>query len=456
MADLVTSIKARAEIHLNDEDNTVIELKVSNDMTSDGSYIRSVNIEEELDAINQNPVGVTSSNSIVFNIRSIDKKLIPENSSSEYFGYMNDTAIIKFFLEDDEGEFEFGTWYISKWYSTVTSGDPFKVTIEAYDILSVIFNNSVPNVNISDSTSIKDYLIDVLNKLNESNDERHQIYFDEEDIVFDEFPLMQFSNLNTSNMSDLLNTISQATLTNIFIDIRDNKLKTDYCGDDTKGESVGNISDVINVTNASVDSGGLVGFSGVKVNYSQGVVNEPTTLVKLSGQTLVSGDNYFSNIELGNSSIYRNNIINITTTDNVLAYNKSAVYNKNYLDLVVSSSGDTTCEIVVKGQTINESKLFIEKYRNNNGNNVLEINNRVLPPEYIEKYADEMLRLIGIKEGSITAVGWINPRIGLSKTVNVNLDKSISTSGYYKTTKMYWAITAGIKCSASLIKTITE
>lgn len=456
MADLVTSIKARAEIHLNDEENTIIELKVSSDMTGDGSYIRSVNVEEELDAINQNPVGVTSSNSIVFNIRSIDKKLIPENSSSEYFGYMNDTAIIKFFLEDSEGEFEFGTWYISKWYSTVTSGDPFKVTIEAYDILSVIFNNSVPNVNISDSTSIKDYLIDILNKLNESNDERHQIDFDEEDIVFDEFPLMQFSNLNTSNMSDLLNTISQATLTNIFIDIRDNKLKTDYCGDDTKGESVGNISDVINVTNASVDSGGLVGFSGIKVYYSQGVVNEPTTLVTLSGQTLVSGDNYFSNIELGNSSIYRNNIINITTTDNVLAYNKSAVYNKNYLDLIVSSSGATTCEIVVKGQTINESKLFIEKYRNNNGNNVLEINNRVLPPEYIEQYADEMLRLIGIREGSIAAVGWINPRIGLSKTVNVNLAKSISTSGYYKTTKMYWTITVGIKCSASLIKTITE
>ena len=456
MADLVTSIKARAEIHLNDEDNTVIELKVSSDMTSDDSYIRSVNVEEELDAINQNPVGVTSSNSIVFNIRSIDKKLIPENSNSEYFGYMNDTAIIKFFLEDSEGEFEFGTWYISKWYSTITSEDPFKITIEAYDILSVIFNNSVPNVNISDSTSIKDYLIDILNKLNENNDERHQIDFDEEDIIFDEFPLMQFSNLNTSNMSDLLNTISQATLTNIFIDIRDNKLKTDYCGDDTKGESVGNISDVINVTKASVDSGGLVGFSGVKVYYSQGVVNEPTTLVTLSGQTLVSGDNYFSNIELGNSSIYRNNIINITTADNVLAYNKSAVYNKNYLDLIVSSSGDTTCEIVVKGQTINESKLFIEKYRNNNGNNVLEINNRVLPPEYIEQYADEMIRLIGIKEGSIAAVGWINPRIGLSKTVNVNLGKSISTSGYYKTTKMNWAITVGIKCSASLIKTITE
>lgn len=454
MADRVMSVKARAVIKFNDVAQSQLELKVSSDMTL-SNYIRSISVNEELNAINQNPVGVVSSNNVKFDIRSLSKDLIPENVNSPYYGYMNNSAIIYLYLEDEIGEFLFGVWYVDKWYSTVTSEDPYKVTIEAYDILSYIFNSSVPNVNISDSTSIKEYLIDILNELNSLNDMKHQILFDEADIVFNEFSTMQFSNLNTSNMSNLLNTIGQSTITNIYIDIRDNKLKTDYCGDDTAKDSVGNIGDTVNVTKASVDSSGLVVYSGVKVFYSLGIVNDVTQLTELKDQTLVIGDNQFYNIALGDSSIYRISYVKINTTGNVLAYNKTTKYNKNTLDLVVNSSAATKCNILVFGQTINESKLYKEKFRNNTGGSVLELTNRLLPASDIDKFVNEMIRLMNIKDGSVSFIGWINPRIGISKTVNTNLSNSINVNGYYKTSKLTWSITSSIKCNGQLLKTIT-
>lgn len=454
MAKLVTYVRARVEVYLDDSENTMFELRLSDTMSEDSSYVRGIEIDEELNSINQNPVGVVSSNTMTLNIRSIDGLLMPQNKLSPYFGYMNDTAIIKLYLEDDEGEFEFGTWYVSDWYSTVTHSDPFKVTIIACDIFGLISTNSIPNVDITDSTSIKQYLIDVVDGLNSANIEKYKINYDADDIDFGNFNLMQFSNLSTSNISDMFNTLSQSTITNIYMDMRSNKLKTDYCADDNAGESVGDVSDLVNITSASVDSGGLVGYSGIKVYYVQGIVNSSTELVRLSSQSIIQGDNNFNNIDLGSSSVYRLNNIDVSTVDNVFAYIKSTNYNKNSLDLVLNSSDSTTCDIVINGQTVNDNKLYLEKYRNTNGRNLLEITNRILTPDKIEYFANEMLKLMSIEENSISVVGWIDPRFKLSDTIYVDLESSLNISGYYKIVKLKWSLSSSLKCQASLIKTI--
>ena len=238
------------------------------------------------------------------------------------------------------------------------------------------------------------------------------------------------------------------------MDMRSNKLKTDYCADDNAGESVGDVSDLVNITSASVDSGGLVGYSGIKVYYVQGIVNNSTELVKLSSQSIIQGDNNFNNIDLGSSSVYRLNNIDVSTVDNVFAYIKSTNYNKNTLDLVLNSSDSTTCDIVINGQTVNDNKLYLEKYRNTNGRNLLEITNRILTPDKIEYFANEMLKLMSIEENSISVVGWIDPRFKLSDTIYVELESSLNISGYYKIVKLKWSLSSSLKCQASLIKTI--
>ena len=69
-------------------------------------------------------------------------------------------------------------------------------------------------------------MIDIFNKYNESiSNINRRINFNEADLDFSTFPVLQY-NMNVMSMGDLLNSVSQATLTH-YVD-RNNNVVTDY------------------------------------------------------------------------------------------------------------------------------------------------------------------------------------------------------------------------------------
>ena len=457
MKQRVESVDCRLDILLANGDIINLELDKFAELKNLSNYITNINIKEELSASTDNPVGVVSSNTLNLELKSVDKNLMSENKNSPYYGYMNDTAIIKVILEDELGDITFGTWYVDRWYSSISNRNPYKVTIEAYDLFSSVGKSELPKVKLGGELLVKDLLIDIFNKYNESiSNINRRINFNEADLDFSTFPVLQYNNMNVASMGDLLNSVSQATLTHIMWD-RNNNVVTDYVGDDTVLDSVCDLDDHVNITDAQDITGALVNYTGVKVNYAVGTINKPASLVRLDGQTLTEGENRFDNIRFS-GSVRKINYVDIITTDNDAVIDiKNIDYTKDSLDLILESNKETACSINIYGQTVNNSILFVEKYINDKDKSVLEMNNSIIRKSDVDNFADKMLELITLKSKSIKLVGWFNPRIKLGDIVHVDIETSTGISpNYYKVMGLEWNITSTLKCTMRLMHVVEQ
>ena len=455
MTDLIERVKCSVIITLNNGTEIDISLSTVGENTNLTNYITDINIDESTNTQNNNPVGVVSSNTLKLVLNSMDRSLFPENVNSKYYGLMDNTATVKVTLEDVDGTVEFNTFYVSNWKSNVTSKIPNKVIIECTDLFSIINKNSVPSGVITQNLSTKEAFIYMINKLNAQLEAKYQVKYDENDILFNTFDRIEYDNLDTGSMGDWFNTISQCTLHNIYIG-RDDKIKTDYCLDDTAKESVCNLSDKVNITNASVDNGGLVNYTGVKTSYITNTINNIDKLTTLSNQVVKPGTNLFDNISLG-SKVFRISAVRLISDESSALKLTKLEYDKRICSIEVKNSTevDINCTIEIYGQSLKENTLSIIKNKNSS-NEILSVTNKLILPEYVELYTDNLLSLIGMKNSSISVTGFFNPRIKLGDIVYVDVEKSINTSGYYKVIGLQWKISNTIKCTAKLIKTIVE
>lgn len=456
MTDLIERVKCKIVITLNDENNTEIDISLNNVENKNNitNYVTSIDIDESTNAQNNNPVGVVSANTLKIVLNSNDRSLFPENNQSPYYGFMNNTATIRVTLTDVDGEVNFNTYYISKWNSNINSNNPNQVIIEATDLLAIINKNSVPSGTITNrDMTTKESFIFMLNNLNNNLDLKYKLQYDESDINFSDFDKIEYDNIEAGNMSDWLNTVSQCTLTNIYI-ARDNKLKTDNCLDDKATESVGNLSDKVNITNASVDTGGLVNYTGVKINYITNTINPMAELTTVSNQLVKPGVNVFDDIDLSNKVFTINAVRLISNTSQALKLTK-LVYDKRKCNIEIenTTTENITCSIVIYGQSFKENKLSVLKTKGST-NEILEVTNKLLLPNYADKYANNLLKLVGLRNSSLSLTGFFNPRLKLGDTIYVDVDKSIKTSGYYKIIGLHWKISNTIKCTAKVIKVI--
>ena len=411
------------------------------------NYLSAIKLTEQISAENNIPVGVNSSNVLDLEIISENHALIPENESSIYYGYMDDTAIVELFVTivDEDKEVYFGKYFVDTWKSVITSDEPNKVKISATCIMGVITKQVVPDVLISNGLFIKDYVIAVIEELNNTLPANKHINYREDDIDFSIFPTMQFSNLDTEDMSNCLNGLSQCTLTNIYAD-RDGYIKTDFTCDDTSEEAKYRL-DVM--TAAQAGSGVLVNYDGVKVKYSLGNILDVEQLASLYQQNVVAGDNTFKEINLG-EAVYKINKIEVTAEDNSIDVDiKSAKYNKNKMTLVIEAEAATKVNISIYGQRLDTTELIYEIQ----GKNELEINNKVLESQYINKYADYMVQLIGFKNNSMQVSGYFRPDIKLADIIFINCIGAMSVSGFYKVIGLEWEFGVYGKCTIDLIKT---
>lgn len=455
MTDLIERVKCSVLITLSNDTEIDISLSTVGEKANLKNYITEIDINESTNTQNNNPVGVVSSNTLKLTLNSHDRSLFPENNKSPYYGLMNNTATVKVTLEDIDGTVGFNTFYVSNWKSNITAQTPNKVIIECTDLLSIINKNSVPSGVITKNLSTKQAFIYMLDSLNKSMTSKYKIQYDEKDIVFTTFNRIEYDNLDTSSMGDWLNTVSQCTLTNIYI-ARDDKIKTDYCLDDKTTESVCTLSDKVNIIDASVDTGGLVNYTGVKTNYIVNTINNMTKLTTLSNQLVKPGSSLFDNISLG-SKVFRINAVRLISDESSALKLTKLDYDKRTCNLEVENTTnvDINCTIEVYGQSLKENTLSVTKNKNSS-NEILTVTNKLILPEYVDTYTNNLLKLVGIRNSSLSVTGFFNPRIKLGDTVYIEVDKSINTSGYYKVIELQWKISNTIKCTAKLIKTIVE
>lgn len=449
MTDFINVVNYKVIIYFSNSQTYTLK----SEHTSNETYIESLNIEENLAVNNQNPVGVVSTNTVKISIDSEDLLFIPSNKNSKYYGYMNNTAYLDIFIIESGEELSFGRYYISNWENNATSENPYHVIIEGTDLLGIINKNRVPTTELRKDMLITDTLDNIIVELNKKLDEKYKVKYDKTSWTFGPYTKLDYNNIDADDMGTWFNILSQSTLTNLYYN-RENMLETDYCLDDKKSDIVCNIHGDKNVLSVNIDKGGLVGYSNIKVNYILNEINNNTQLVELRDQALTPGENRFDNIEL-NGKVYKITSVKIKTDQKEPAIKTSITYDKKIVSLVIDnkSKQKANCSIVIYGQTLKENKLYITKNKTG-GNDTLEVTNRLLPKEYIDRFANGLLSILGIKDSSISVTGYFNPRIKLGDQVDVKISR-LNLTGPYKIIGLSWKIQGSIECTAKLIKTIT-
>lgn len=419
----------RVTIYMN-KGNLSVTLASGTELTST-NVLDSLNFSAKLSGTNQNPVGVLSANTLSLNITSKDLSLDPTNQSSPYYGYMNTSAwAVVSIIDDQSNETKLGTFYVDTWQPNITDSTPFSIQIEFVDLISVICKMPVPFVEVTFNMTLLDYVIAVLNALNETNDPQYHINFNPADITFGEWSNFYYEQLDTSNMSNMLNTISQCTLTNIYVDANNN-FRTDYLCDDSTSEVVMEIDGDTNTYEASLAPGAFIGYRDVQVTYIPRVLTGIESLAQQSDIVIQPGDNIISKIGLGEHASVISSI-EIATDDLKLVYISQIRYNKDYVSLVIHSDelSDFKANIYINGVA---AKTNTKVYENAESTaSTLEMKNTILDQTDIPLFVEKLKQLLTLKEKDISLKGIYNPKLTLGNLVHVVLSGNLNTSGYYK------------------------
>ena len=440
------SIKCTIQFTL--DNGTTFSLNTA-DTINQTNFLTSIKLREELSAQTDIPVGVINSTVLDLILISNNRALVPNNSSSVYYGHLNNKVKIQVNVTVNNVDNVFmGTYYVDEWKSNTSSTTANQVIISATGVMHKVSKLDIPMTDINNIDNFKDYLIELFEIINTDLQASNisPVVISGNNISFSEFPNMQYANLEMDDMGTLLNDISQATLTNIYID-RNDILRTDFCCDDQYAQVVTTI-DVL--TAAQVGEDFNLNYDGVSVKYSKYNVQDIETLASITNENLISGDNIFDNIDLG-ENVYKVNRIVATTKDiDVLAYTKSALFNKKKLNLTINSDGSSVTDIAILGKRVDNTEFTCEV----GGDNKLEVKNKVLDYNYIDKYANMLNQLINIRDNSMVVTCYITPDIiKLGDIVFVNCSQAMSVSGDYKIVGIEWEFSTYSKATISLIKT---
>ena len=104
MQELVDKVQCNIKITLSDGTEININNNINNQSNSNiKNFITDVSLDEKLNAQNNNPVGVVSSNTLKISLNSNDRSLFPDNSNSPYYGKMDNSARVYLTLIDNDG-----------------------------------------------------------------------------------------------------------------------------------------------------------------------------------------------------------------------------------------------------------------------------------------------------------------------------------------------------------------
>lgn len=447
----------RVVIHFRNNTELVLDRKKS-DSGLLVNYLTSAEVTERMYAPNQNPVGAVGSGTFKLEITSSDRSLIPENSASAYYGLMDKTAevSISFYEGETINKVDMGRFYVSTWESKTDSSGKYQVTIEGTDLIGILLKNEVPGMDIKKDVYVSDFLEDLKNALDEELEDKFKFNWVYKDIFLD-YDRIDNNDIDAQSVGSLLNILNQSTLINMYISrsmVENNRNIIVANCKDVLMPTPYRLSDDSEITYANISKGALIGYSGVKVNYSIGSINQSGNLANLSSMSLVPGDNTISDISIG-TAVYKVLDIGIKTDSDELPSIVSVRYNRRSATIVINNhkSSNINVEISISGQTLNENMLSVKKMSDVESNEVFEVTNSLLPSNRIDSFANGLLGLMGERATGLIIRGQFNPKdLKLNTAVNVDCSRSVYTSGLYRAHELNWKLGVGLTCEAKMIK----
>lgn len=447
MNSIEPSVKVMMTVYFRDGRTKELVLDQTSNKNVIGEILKRCEVSRKLSMTDDTPVGTVCSSNSTFTILS-EGEFVPDNKLSVYYGFMDNTAIITLTVADSLGNIAFGIYFVDSWTGTISSSAATEVLIDAYDIFSIKGRSKTLGNMMPLNTLTRDYVIMLIDELNEGRDDKYKIKYRTSDLNFGKYGEMQCcGGVGSATLYDALNTISKCTLTNIYID-RDNYIKTLDCLDSSI-VSAGELSDCTNVLKASTQSGTLGNNNDdVNVKYVIPNVSEVETLLEI--QSKYTDGEYF-NIDT-NCNLERIVDVQIseedgeTELDGTLSYLK---YTRDKIDMQIDDV-EVDKNIVIKINGIKVNEITKETGINKSSKNELNISNPIVKQDKINEYRADLLKLIAKKNKILQVEGYFSPRLKVGDIVYVDLERTIGIKGYYRIIEETWVFESTCKGTFTL------
>lgn len=421
------------------------------------NYCTSARLKEQLYTQNNNNIiGNVSANTLSLTIQSKDGLLISSNTSSTYYGLMNESAYISIQCTgEDDVTTNMGLYYVDTWENGVTASTANEVSINAINLLGKLKNIPLRKIRLQRDLSISDYLQSILDKLNSTLPSNMQINYNLSDLnIFGNSGYnyqLWFNNIDRDTFENILNNIAQNTLSHLWID-RNNYFKTDWLIDDTSETTIADLSGSLNVLDYGTQLADTSNASGVEVTYIDNVSYEDKELANIDNYELKYGLNNLENINLNSDKVLSINTIEITCSIGD-AYVVSLFNYKNTADIKIWSSQNSSASIKIFGTIIKETTNINTLYKDQNSkSNIIVLDNKILKKELISTFTQGLLNLTSIRNNCIYVEGFINPQLKIGDSVDITGTK-LGISGTYKIIGMDFTLGTNYRCKVDLIKT---
>ena len=464
MVDVVQDVKAEVTIIFKNGDT--YEMPLSDGVTSLNNYCTSIDIDEQLyKNSSNNVVGNVCGNTMSLNLVSRDKLLIPNNDDSIYSGMMDNTAMVevtfKYTYYDRETERnvnveEFmGRYFVDTWEGGTDASRSQEVSISAVDLFSKVKNIPLTKMRTRRWLSFDDYIKYVINTLNRGLPEVMQVHYRDADLdIYKNSNYewqMEYNNIDRDTVEVLFNSIAKDSISYIWID-RDGYLQTDHLLDDTASESVCLLSGSKNLLEYNVQAGAVNNYSGVSVKYIENITLARDLLLDIKDATLDIGDNLLSERKMKSDKVYN---IDEIAFDSDTAQTLHFDYYKDKLDLYINAGEYRPYTIKVYGTYIIEDYGTVIRYKDeDNKDTIIEMENRVLRKELINRYVNGLINLMSCKNAQVQCTGFINPSLRTGNTCHF-IGSRFNVNAYYKVVGLKFSLSgASYRCTANLIKTV--
>ena len=426
-------------------------LPVITGLTDSSNYCTSIDTDEKLCTQNNNNiVGAVTGNSLSLKLVSSDKLLVPNNTQSAYYGYMNKTAklsltyIVHYPDDTHDESVNMGLWYVSSWESGTSSSKPEEIQILAVNLLSKVKNLPLSKMKLKKYIDINDFLKSCIDEINNNTIGLDSITYTSDSIALFRNSSytwqLVWNNIERDTFEGLLNDIAKSTCSYLWID-RNNCFQTDFLLDDSVDESVGTLSGSTNLLSYDVRTGSFNQYSGVRVAYIKNIKVATQEVLVLKNPVVFSGENVLDDIKMNSSNIQ--NIRSIQSNqDDICSVN---TWYKDSLSLninVVYENPDVQRNIIVRGDVVTENYAYCEKYKSTNRESILEIKNRLLREEFINSYTQGLINIMTMQNNVVQCSGFINPKLKLGDTVRFQGSR-LGIDDYYKVLGIKTSLSGG-------------
>lgn len=439
-------------------DGRIYELPLKNNSNKSlKNYGTSCSIKERLYSSDSTSViGNICTNTLSISLKSADKRLISSNKNSDFYGYMNNTAVVYISATGDDGvTTNFGKYYIDAWENGASSDTYAEVNITASDLFGRVKNVNIGKVRLKEHLTFSSYIISVINALNKNLPSNMKVnYIQSEleklDSIYSTNWQMWFNNIERNDLETILNTIAKNTLTYIWID-RTETLRVDCLLDDEQEQPVCEVSGNTNLFSYNVNNSDIYSYDGVRTTYISNVSYSDQEVLSFTDYSLVEGTNTIT------ANLNTDKCINVhhieIECDNGTAKCISFYSFRDTIEMTVISDLDAIANIKVYGTVIKES---YDTYTNKDYENgtLLEIENNIMcEKSNIEKFTDCFASLIAMDNAQIQVEGYINPQVALGDMIKATGTK-LEIDSNYKVTELNFKFGTSYRCTASLIRTV--